>query len=151
MKEGLAETEKAIRKPEKLNLKRPDIDVLNNVAQDGSLGILTRTNGQALLISTWLRAADIPHTVQKRLSDHEYDRWIADVFCEYPNDTVTYDEFENYAGKTAGIDPERCTSLWEALVNTQYDRDRERYSISDLLRGIAENGKSRELYTSDIN
>lgn len=151
MKEGLEKIEENISRPEELNLKQPDIDVLNDIAQDGSLGILTRTNGQSLLISTWMRAADIPHTVQKRLSDHEYDRWIADVFCGYPNDTITYDEFECYAGKAAEIASESCKSLWEALVSTQYDRDRERFNVSDLLQGIIENGKARELYTSDIN
>lgn len=148
MENTLEKIEQEIPTPSELNLKEPDIEELNRITDGGSLGILTRTNAQALLISSWLRTADIPHTVQKRLSDHELNRWIADIFCSYPNDTISEADFVEQAKNIAGIDEETCRQIWKAILQTQLDRSKSRYDVEELLQGIVENGRDSKFFTN---
>lgn len=151
MEEGLQSVEEKIDHLEDMDLKHPNQDNLEKLSENKTLGILTRTNGQALLISTWLRTADVPHRVQKSLTDYALNHWIADVFFEYPNDTISKSEFLDYLEKKIGFEQGICSRLWSVLVNTQKDKGRERYSIGDFLLGIKNNGRDRELYTFDGN
>ena len=57
------------RMPVKLTKFSRD-DALRYVGQGETLGILTRTNGQALQISAWLQNADVPHAVPVCLAYH---------------------------------------------------------------------------------
>lgn len=149
MEHGLENAKIKIENTKELNLKHPDPDIFYKIMGNDTLAILTRTNGQALLVSTWLRTANVPHKVQKRLADHEYDRWIADIFYDYPNDTITYDEFAEYVQSNFRCTENRCDSLWNALIQAQSDKNRKRYYIDELLHGIVINGKNKELYTKD--
>jgi superfamily I DNA/RNA helicase len=148
MENTLEKIEQEIPSSSELKLKEPDREKLNRIIDGGSLGILTRTNGQALLISSWLRTADIPHTVQKRLSDHELNRWIADVFCNYPNDTVSEEDFVEQARQVVGTDDESCIQMWKTMLQTQFDRSKSRYNVEELLQGIVENGKDAKFFTN---
>lgn len=151
MEAELLSVEEKIDHPEDMDLKHPKLDDLEKLSENKTLGILTRTNGQALLISTWFRTADVPHRVQKRLTDYALNHWIADVFFGYPNDTISQSEFLDYLEKKIGYEQEKCVRLWNVLVNTQKDKGRERYNIGDFLLGIENNGRDRELYTFDDN
>ena len=63
-------------------------DALRYVGQGETLGILTRTNGQALQISAWLQNADVPHALHRGLGSPTLGDWIARIFCDYENESI---------------------------------------------------------------
>ena len=124
-------------------------DELAQFTEDGTLGILTRTNAQALKISELLCNADIEHVVEKRAEQTELADWIARVFCEYPNETVNEALFTPYFIQTCGDDAMgRVHNAWSALVSTQYGEMKSRYQVEDLLDGVLRRGKAGELFSS---
>lgn len=129
-----------------INLKNVDIDEIYSIAGDEKLGILTRTNGQALKISTWFRNSGISHSVQKRLTDYSLNVWIANIFREYENETITKEMFMNLYSEKGdfGIDPD---SIWSAIEKTQYEA-KNKYYVRDILFGILNNAKTKEFYAS---
>lgn len=129
-----------------INLKNTDFDELSDVFGDKSVGILTRTNGQALKISTWFRNAGIPHRVQKRLTDNSLNMWIANIFRDYENDTIDQNTFNNLY-ETTGDASFDVNVIWSAIEKTQYEA-KDRYYVKDILSGILNNSKSKEFYTS---
>jgi hypothetical protein len=128
-----------------INLKNVDMDEIYSFVGDEKLGILTRTNGQALKISTWFRNSGIPHSVQKRLTDYSLNVWIANIFREYENETIDKEMFMNlYLEKgDFGIEPD---GIWNAIEKTQYEA-KNKYYIRDILFGILNNAKTREFYS----
>ena len=110
----------------------------------GSLGILTRNNGQALQISTWLRNNDIPHQLQHSLTRRLYGHWIAEVFMDYSHAEINEAEFKKAFYRIyPDID---CYPYWDALVSTQRDQDQPWYDIEDLLKGILYSPKDPLLF-----
>lgn len=136
---------KRVEELRNVDLKNTVYEELVDVFGKKNVGILTRTNGQALKISTWFRNAGIPHRVQKRLTDHSLNVWIADIFRDYYNDTIDKETFvQMYSEKgDLRVDPE---DIWSSLEKTQYEA-RDRYYVKDLLMGILNNGKTKEFYT----
>jgi hypothetical protein len=120
-----------------------------NVVGCNSIGILTRTNGQALKISTWFRNSGIPHKVQKRLTDYTLNVWIANIFRDYNNDTIDQDTFIELFSQIGdfSIDP---VYIWSAIEKTQYNAN-DRYYVRDVLFGILNNCKTREFYNYSEN
>lgn len=68
-------------------------DAMRYVGQGGTLGILTRTNGQALQVSAWLRNSEVPHALQRGLGSPTLGDWIAQIFCDYENESVDENTF----------------------------------------------------------
>ncbi len=133
-----------------INIQRITAESIAPFLQGGTLGILTRTNGQALKISELLRNADIDHVVQRSADQTDLNPWIADVFCEYPNETVNEAMFAPYFFKATGFsDAEKERDAWLALVSTQYGEGQSRYSVEKLLEGILRNGKAKELFVAN--
>lgn len=128
-----------------IDFKSTDFDELLNVFGDKSVGILTRTNGQALKISTWFRNSEIPHKVQKRLTDNSLNMWIANIFRNYENDTIDKTTFIELYEEKGDMCFDAAT-IWSAMENTQYEA-KDRYYVKDLLSGIMNNSKSKEFYT----
>ena len=133
-----------------INIHRVTAESIAPFLQGGTLGILTRTNGQALKISELLRNADIDHVVQRSADQTDLNPWIADVFCEYPNETVNEAMFAPFFTQAAGVaDMEKERNAWNALISTQYGDGQSRYSVEKLLEGILRNGKAKELFVSN--
>ena len=132
-----------------VNLLDPGDD-LARFTEEGTLGILTRTNAQALKISELLSNADIEHVVEKRAEQADLADWIARVFCDYPNETVNESLFTPYFVQACGADAvDRAHSAWSALVSTQYDGEvKSRYQVEELLEGVLRRGKTGELFSS---
>jgi len=116
----------------------------------GTLGLLTRTNGQALQISSWLRNNEIPHTLQRALGAPLLGDWISKLFCNYENETI--DE-ATFIAKHLAMFPEInygvAKERWVALVSTQHGESKSRHEISDLLRGLLRYAKESALYQSN--
>ncbi len=124
-------------------------DALRYVGQGETLGILTRTNGQALQISAWLQNADVPHALHRGLGSPTLGDWIARVFCDYENESV--DE-TSFVAKHLVLFPEAgyetARMRWMALASTQHGEARSRYEVADLLKGLLRNAKEPILYES---
>lgn len=122
-------------------------DALRYVGHGETLGILTRTNGQALQISSWLQNADVPHTLHRGLGSPTLGAWISRIFCDYENESV--DE-TSFVTKHLALFPEGGYELaqmrWRALVSSQRGEVRKRYEVADLLKGILRNAKDPMLF-----
>ena len=110
----------------------------------GSLGILTRNNGQALQISTWLKNNNVPHKLQYSLTRKVYGAWIAAIFMEYPHDKVNELEFQKcFEDMYSDMD---YLPYWEALTSTQRDQDKTWFDVEELLKGILYSPKDPLLF-----
>lgn len=112
--------------------------------QHGTLGILTRTNSQALQISARLRAGGIPHVLLRRsdpdlwkLDPAPRSAWIAEMFTAWPNETMSETDFvERHLRLFPEEDSEKAIDRWDALMNTQSGNARQRVDVEDLLLGV---------------
>lgn len=128
----------------KISLKDMTEDDANKLIAEGSIGILTRNNGQALQISTWLRNNDIPHRLQHSLTRRIYGEWIATVFMNYEHAEINESEFEKaFCTYYPGVD---ACPYWEAIVSTQRDQNQSWYDVEDILKGILYSPKDPLLY-----
>lgn len=136
------------RMPVKLTKFSRD-DALRYVGQGETLGILTRTNGQALQISAWLQNADVPHTLHRGLGSPTLGDWIARIFCDYENESIDETAFvSNHLALFPEAGYEMAHMRWTALVSTQRGEARKRYEVADLLKGLLRNAKEPMLYES---
>ncbi|MDD3415458.1 MAG: AAA family ATPase [Lachnospiraceae bacterium] len=135
-----------VKELEGIDLKTTEYDELLSVFGEKSVGILTRTNGQALKISTLFRNKKIPHKVQKRLTDNSLNMWIANIFRDYENDTIDKDTFSELYEEKGDMSFD-ADIIWAAIEKTQYE-SKDRYYVKDLLTGILKNSKTKEFYTS---
>jgi len=139
------------RMPVKLTKFSRD-DALRYVGQGETLGILTRTNGQALQISAWLQNADVPHTLHRGLGSPTLGDWIARIFCDYTNESVDENAFVT---KHLAVFPEAgyetARKRWDALASTRQGEARNRYEVADLLKGLLRNAKEPMLFESETD
>lgn len=134
-----------------VNLKRFSNDDVARFKKSGALGILTRTNGQALQISSWLRTEGIDHTLQKPLNSQEFAPWIYSVLTEAETDVIDLGEFTEIFTR---IYPEKSTLVdhyWNALLSTQRDQTKRHYEIEDFLRGLMQNARNTLLYEEPLS
>jgi len=127
-------------------------DALQYIDKGATLGILTRTNGQALQISAWLRNAEIPHSLNRGLGSPTPGDWIARILCDYENESLDEAAF---VAKHLALFPEAgyetARERWTALVSTQRGEVRNRYEVADLLKGLLRNAKDPVLYESGVD
>ena len=115
----------------------------------GTLGILTRSNAQALLISSALRLQGVPHLLKRMHDTHQLNAWIADMFYDYPNATIDESGFQERQRRLfPELDSETAAERWGALSDTQRNVVKKRYEIEDLLKGLLTNAKATELFIS---
>lgn len=132
-----------------INLQRISPAEIDQFRAGGTLGILTRTNGQALRISELLRNADIPHSLQKAASEANLRPWIANTLCSYPNETINEAMFTPaFLASNPGASPTDASEAWKALVSTQFTEDKTRFEVSGLLQGLLRNGRNKALFVS---
>lgn len=116
----------------------------------GTLGILTRTNGQALQISAWLRTEGIPHDLFRGSGTSALGDWISGIFTEWENETIDEPLFiQKHITLFPELEYEKARSRWAALVSTQHGALRRRLEIKDLLSGLLHNARDSELYESN--
>ena len=124
-------------------------DALHYIEHGKTLGILTRTNGQALQISAWLQNADVPHSLHRGLGSPTLGNWIASIFYNYENDSIDESTFiAKHLALFPEVDYETAKNRWISLLSTQRDEARNRYEVSDLLKGLLRNAKDPVLYES---
>ena len=129
-----------------LNLMRIAPDRLKSLLKAGSLGILSRTNGQALQISSWLRAQGIQHTLQKPAHSQNLAVWIARILTSAETDVIDRQEFSQLFEKYYPAKAYLCERYWDALISTQKNPTRTHHEIEDILRGILQNARNPLLF-----
>lgn len=118
--------------------------------EKGTVGILTRTNGQALKIAASLREKGVDHVLRKRLSDNSLNRWIAILFNEYEMTSIDEAAFLDIYGQiNDDSDDNDANEVWEALRDVVHN-SLGRIGVRDILRGIITSGKNPLLYTSEV-
>ena len=133
----------------RFDIMKPVPAEINRYTDAGNLGILTRTNAQALKVSELLSNADIEHNVQKSADQQDLAPWIAKVFCAYPNETVNEALFAPYYKQVfPDATQDQIRAAWKALTSTQYGETESRYYVEKLLEGVLRRGKAHELFAS---
>lgn len=122
-----------------IDLKHFKVSDAKRYTQDGTLGILTQTNGQALQISAWLRTEGIPHQLQRPNTSMALAGWVYDVLTNAETDVLDFDEFSEIFEKLYPECNAESNRYWDALISTQRDSTKNNYEIPDLLRGLTEN------------
>ena len=114
--------------------------------KDGTLGILTRTNGQALQISSWMRTQGVKHQLQKPNNSMDLAEWISRILMMAETDVIDFEEFEIIFAREYPEQEENAMRFWEALLSTQKKQTSNHYEIEDLLKGLLHNAKHPLLY-----
>jgi len=129
------------------NLQQFEEDSFDVLLQSGNVGILTRSNAQALVISGMFHRKNITHTLQRRLSDNVLNGWIAYMFNV--RSERYYDE-DGFLRAFYELFPERfeeseMSDVW-AMISSFGSGSGGIVSTADLLRGIRDCGKAGALY-----
>ncbi|MFI6867263.1 UvrD-helicase domain-containing protein [Nocardia sp. NPDC050406] len=97
--------------------------------------ILTRDNGQALLLSEKLRAKGVPHTLKRAATARPAPHWLADLFEYAVTPTVTEDQVKALAAERLGADDTAAQELWRAMRSMERGRGGRRGAVSlDAIR-----------------
>lgn len=109
----------------------------------GTVGILTRTNGQALKISAEFRKKGIEHVLTRRLSDNSLNKWIALIFNSTTYMSLEKSDFIQEYNKIFlfNNDAEEIWSNLQELCRTSADH----IGIREILYGIW-NGAQNTLF-----
>ena len=129
-----------------LDLRKITSQELKPFLKEGTLGILSRTNGQALQISSWLRAEGIQHVFQRPVQSQDLAAWIARILLNTETDVIDQSEFTELFNKYYPEKADSSGRYWDALISTQRDQSRTHFEIEDLLRGIFQNARNPLLF-----
>lgn len=129
------------------NFEKITIEDLEKLKNKGSVGILSRTNGQALKISSLLREKGIEHGLKKRLSDASLCAWLGYVLNDYPHMSVDYDDFEELMEDYEEVDAEET---WADIVECMRGMS-GRIGIREMLRSILMSAKGNSLYIKETD
>lgn len=121
---------------------------LRELLNAGTVGILTRTNGQALKISAALREKGIDHVLKKRLRDNTLNKWIALVFNDYELTSVDEENFTNLYNQIADPEDAESYEVWNAIKEAARVSS-ERIGVRDILKGVMTNSRSMVLYSHE--
>lgn len=130
----------------KIDLKKISAKDVVMLQKTGSLGILTRTNGQALQISSWLRTEGINHTLQKPAGSHSLASWIAKTLTNAETDVIDNTEFSALFSAAYPDKGSEAPHYWQALISTQADETKRHYEIENILRGLLQNSRNSLLF-----
>lgn len=124
-------------------------ETIEATATSGTLGILTRTNGEALYVSSLLRNKSVSHHLRQADRDDFVSRVIADVFYEYDSDSIDKQGFVSRAIEAGAGTKEECTEGWYELAEACRGKELgARYLVEDLLQSFMSNAKRSAFFTS---
>lgn len=130
-------------------IRELDRKTIEAVSVNGTLGILTRTNGEALYVSSLLRNKSISHHLRQADRDEFVSRVIADVFYEYDSDSIDKQEFVSRAIAVGAGTEEECIEGWYELAEACRGKELgARYLVEDLLQCLTSNAKRSAFFTS---
>lgn len=124
------------------------VDDAKNYLQNGTLGILTRNNGQALRISAWLMKNGVEHRLQKPLGNPGLSEWIASVLLAVPDSDyeITAEQFRHIFSDENPGKADEWMKYWEALLGSLLTETKTHYEIEDILKKVMDDGRDPLLY-----
>ena len=129
-----------------IDLKDPDPDKISYLMKEGPVAILTRSNGEALKISEYLKSAGISHRLERPDSEEQMNDWIAAIFTQYPQEMINKEQFfaccETLKPDLKGASVESC---WKALLEN-VPEEGPWYHVSTILETLLRRGKNRALF-----
>lgn len=128
-----------------IDIHHLSIDDARRFTKKGTLGILTRTNGQALQISAWLMAEGVNHRLQRRYNP-ALSSWIKKVFDEIEGEVLERNDFEEIFGQLYPDKENQTEKYWQALAETQQNSGQSYFEVDDLIKGLITNARSSLLY-----
>lgn len=109
--------------------------IIQSHPENETLGILTRSNGMALVVSSQLSCLGVAHTRLRKTKGETLANWIADIFMDWNHNTIHRDEFSakfmELYGKTEN--EEMAHACWNALAK---GRTSGRQEVCELLAAI---------------
>ncbi|GEM_PF-5112308 len=109
-----------------------------NEPHDSSLGILVRTNAEALEVDDLLSKMDVKAHLERFEKQRFASRLFADMFVDYPIETINEDQFIERASSTKLVDEDQAEGIWSDLVgNHLVHREGSRIEIADILDVLA--------------
>lgn len=128
------------------NIKDVTDDDFQAFVRQGTVGVLTRTNAQALFISSLFKSAGIPHKLQRSVRNEGFGVWIAKVFQDYSDTSIDEDAFiKRFHALYPNVD---AADYWQAIMSTQRDPGNH-VDVEDILMGLYNNARDPLLYESD--
>lgn len=113
-----------------------------------SVGILTRTNAEAIVISGWLKRGNTPHNLYCHTTKKfALGDWVGRIILSCYGASLSQGEFEQLFFKIyPEFSDQHVEKYWKSLIGDT-ESINDRYKISSLLRGIL--GKSKDLCLMD--
>ena len=134
-----------------IDLKHPSKEKLDKYSVSNTVGILTRTNGQALQISSKLKSMGIRHDFQQAISSKDLAGWIGLVLLRAKSDVIEKNEFIRIFSELYPQKNEEAIFYWYALADTQKGQIKNRYEVEYLLKGLLQNAKNSLLFKEPCN
>ena len=130
-----------------VNIKKFNEDSLERLLKTGNVGILTRSNAQALYLSGLFYRKNILHVLQRRLSDNYLNGWIAVFFNSLKEKYYDEDSFSKCFCDMfkMGYSTKDAEDIWNTISSFSKESNGI-VSVSDLLHGIRDCGKSELIY-----
>lgn len=126
-------------------------DSLDRLLSEGNIGILTRSNAQALTIGSLFRKKGIAHSVKRRLEDNYLNAWIAFLFNKTKLSSFDKEDFIYEVKNLEDADEftdEEIAEMWES-VSDSGKRTTGRVSVRDLLLGIKNYGRNKGFFVTE--
>lgn len=114
---------------------------------DKQVGILTRTNAQALWVSQQLRMKKVKHRLETSKNVNTFAMWIFNVLTKL--DTGVMATEESFKKTFAGLYPkqnDQAIAYWRAILSTQKEPIKRSYMVEELLRGLLYRAKDDLLF-----
>lgn len=134
-----------------VNLKKMTQHDISSYTKNGTLGILSRTNGQALQISSWLRSEGIQHILQRPAQSQEMSSWIVRILESAETSVIDQSEFSKLFAELYPENASNSNRYWDALISTQIDQSKNHYEIEDIIKGILQNARNPLLFEDPTN
>ena len=124
------------------------IERLHQAKPNAPVAILTRTNMEALRLSSLLSDNDVRHELQlAQGNERNWASWISNVFMSIDGDTINRDEFIEVFLSSCSPKEQIADSCWQALLESLgISAMNRRYEIAELLEGIIKRPYSRWLF-----
>ena len=133
------------------NIKYFEEDSLDRLIDEGNVGILTRSNAQALEIDSLLKKKNIDHAINRRLEDQYYNGWVADLFNSTEKTSFNEDDFKNEIRKYLNISDIENTDIDDIWtdISSVGNHTTGRIQNKDILSAILKAGKSKALFIKE--
>lgn len=130
-----------------INISEFEEDSLERLLEDGNVGILTRSNAQALYIDQLFRKKNIPHVLKRSLESNYYGAWIAYLFNSSTLKSFDFDDFKCEIDKYSEgmLSEEEVTLLWEDMSGQIYGST-GRISSRELLKVIKNYARNKAFF-----